>query len=568
MSIYLIEKKDEKMSVIDGGSIVYADDEQQQHRQQQQHHQHQLQQQQHLQQQNRRLHQQQQQQQRLQSGAATMDERDGGGGRQRHSENVAEQTDMTETGTRAADVVVVTAADVVVKEDHHDGSPSDVSVSAASASYTSATSAASSVEHVASSQVQVSSIPVGQLINVSAAGTFNVISAESLQLSESNDFKPLLCVDNNCLNCDTRNQVDSDTWRTVVRAEDGTFKTAHIVLRQDNSTSNNVHEEENDQGVSSPNTGPCYSYSEAARLPILPIRCKTTNAELHKKKFGSGCRGKCIKFGNQWYTPSEFEALCGRASSKDWKRSIRFGGRSLQTLIYDGILLPHAMSCTCAACCDDETATGPIRLFTPYKRIRTKKHSSSNSKKKKLDDGTAISNDEESCDSSAGVSLDNCDMDLKDEEPILIQTGDISQADIVQSNDSIEDMFKKLENMSSRMIKMVHHFRNSMRVAKYKWNTEKQELLAELKTAKENSIENRNDFDVETISSVAAGLQPSNDDIPDVKKCANCNRDAFAECSLCRRTPYCSTFCQSKDWNNHQVECDNPQGSIMLIVQE
>lgn len=28
----------------------------------------------------------------------------------------------------------------------------------------------------------------------------------------------------------------------------------------------------------------------------------------------------------------------------------------------------------------------------------------------------------------------------------------------------------------------------------------------------------RNDFDVETISSVAAGLQPSTDDIPDVKK--------------------------------------------------
>lgn len=45
--------------------------------------------------------------------------------------------------------------------------------------------------------------------------------------------------------------------------------------------------------------------------------------------------------------------------------------------------------------------------------------------------------------------------------------------------------------MSSRMIKMVHHFRNSMRVAKYKWNTEKQELLAELKRAKDNSIEHR-----------------------------------------------------------------------------
>lgn len=45
--------------------------------------------------------------------------------------------------------------------------------------------------------------------------------------------------------------------------------------------------------------------------------------------------------------------------------------------------------------------------------------------------------------------------------------------------------------MSSRMIKMVSHFRNSMRVAKYKWNTEKQELLAELKRAKENSIDTR-----------------------------------------------------------------------------
>ncbi len=59
--------------------------------------------------------------------------------------------------------------------------------------------------------------------------------------------------------------------------------------------------------------------------------------------------------GDNWYTPSEFEAVCGRASSKDWKRSIRYGGRPIQCLIEDGILQPHATSCTCAACCDDET---------------------------------------------------------------------------------------------------------------------------------------------------------------------------------------------------------------------
>jgi len=52
------------------------------------------------------------------------------------------------------------------------------------------------------------------------------------------------------------------------------MKTAHIVLGPDNSTTNNVHKEETDQGVSSPNTAPCYSYAEAAKLPVLPVRCK------------------------------------------------------------------------------------------------------------------------------------------------------------------------------------------------------------------------------------------------------------------------------------------------------
>lgn len=52
-------------------------------------------------------------------------------------------------------------------------------------------------------------------------------------------------------------------------------------------------------------------------------------------------------------------------------------------------------------------------------------------------------------------------------------------------------------------------------------------------------------------------------------QCANCNRDAMAECSLCRRTPYCSTYCQRKDWITHQNECirsSEPTQQIMLIV--
>ncbi|XP_039393412.1 deformed epidermal autoregulatory factor 1 homolog isoform X4 [Mauremys reevesii] len=81
-----------------------------------------------------------------------------------------------------------------------------------------------------------------------------------------------------------------------------------------------------------------------------------------------GGRGRCIKQGENWYSPTEFEAMAGRASSKDWKRSIRYAGRPLQCLIHDGILNPHAASCTCAACCDDMTLSGPVRLFVPYKR--------------------------------------------------------------------------------------------------------------------------------------------------------------------------------------------------------
>lgn len=155
----------------------------------------------------------------------------------------------------------------------------------------------------------------------------------------------MLCVDNGFI-CEPRSDKDTDPLRW-----NGELKATHIVIQ------NSTDETESDQiHVSAPSSQPIYSWSESANLAVLPVRCKNTNAELHKSRFGSGGRGRCIKLGTDWYTPSEFEALCGRASSKDWKRSIRFGGRSLQTLIDEQILKPHATSCTCAACCDDDSA--------------------------------------------------------------------------------------------------------------------------------------------------------------------------------------------------------------------
>lgn len=165
-----------------------------------------------------------------------------------------------------------------------------------------------------------------------------------MQLSGSGQFKQMLCVDNGFI-CEPRHEKEDPLrWN-------GELKTTHIVIQNsaDEAEQEHIH-------VSTPTSQPIYSWSESANLAVLPVRCKNTNAELHKSRFGSGGRGRCIKLGSDWYTPSEFEALCGRASSKDWKRSIRFGGRSLQTLIDEQILKPHATSCTCAACCDDDSA--------------------------------------------------------------------------------------------------------------------------------------------------------------------------------------------------------------------
>jgi len=160
------------------------------------------------------------------------------------------------------------------------------------------------------------------------------------------------------------------------------IKTTHIVIHD--QTLDQLTDETGSGGLKSPTTplppptpatplskekGFRYQWDDGVHSDILPVRCKHSNGELHKLKFGSGGRGKCIKATDGgWYTPNEFEAAAGRASSKDWKRSIRYGGRTLQCLIEDGILQPHATSCTCASCCDDEAVTGPIRLFVPYKR--------------------------------------------------------------------------------------------------------------------------------------------------------------------------------------------------------
>uniref|UniRef100_S4RHI0 DEAF1 transcription factor n=1 Tax=Petromyzon marinus TaxID=7757 RepID=S4RHI0_PETMA len=102
--------------------------------------------------------------------------------------------------------------------------------------------------------------------------------------------------------------------------------------------------------------GTKYSWDTSAYENELPVRCRNTSGVLYKNRLGSGGRGKCIKHGTMWYTPSEFEAMSGRASSKDWKRSIRYAGRPLQCLIQNGIM-------TCPGCLYKLTIIGPFTTF-------------------------------------------------------------------------------------------------------------------------------------------------------------------------------------------------------------
>ncbi|KAK7789024.1 hypothetical protein R5R35_001697 [Gryllus longicercus] len=96
--------------------------------------------------------------------------------------------------------------------------------------------------------------------------------------------------------------------------------------------------------------------TEAANLLVLPVTCKNTTAELHKDRLVTGSRGRCVKLGDKWYTPIEFEALCGLKGHKHWKRSIRFGHLDLEDLQKVGILSLHPRSCSCSVCCDDDSA--------------------------------------------------------------------------------------------------------------------------------------------------------------------------------------------------------------------
>ncbi|NXX45791.1 DEAF1 factor, partial [Tricholaema leucomelas] len=357
-------------------------------------------------------------------------------------------------------------------------------------------------------------------------------------------------------------------------------------------------------------TGTKYNWDPSVYENELPVRCRNISGILYKNRLGSGGRGRCIKQGDNWYSPTEFEAMAGRASSKDWKRSIRYAGRPLQCLIHDGILNPHAASCTCAACCDDMTLSGPVRLFVPYKRRKkenempaapAKKDCSKNitllpataattftvtpsgqittsgaltfDRTSTVEATAIISESPSQGDVFTGATVqdnnvqqpcrvshpephypsyqDSCQISpfpeaaLPTAHPKIVLTSlpALAVPPPTPTKTISPSVVNGLEVTEQRSWLYLEEMVNSLL-------TTAQQLKTMIEQAKQASSSFREA--AVTQAKIQADVERKE------QSCVNCGREATNECTGCHKVNYCSTFCQRKDWKDHQHICGQP----------
>ncbi|CAN9499017.1 unnamed protein product [Ophioblennius macclurei] len=382
-----------------------------------------------------------------------------------------------------------------------------------------------------------------------------------------------------------------------------------------------------------------YNWDPSVYNSELPVRCRNTSGVLYKSRLGSGGKGRCIKHNQQWFTPTEFEGLAGRASSKDWKRSIRYAGRPLLCLIQERILNPHAASCTCAACCDDLTAcpkeggpvapetismTGPVRLFVPYKRrkkdsdppvIPTKKDLQSPknitltptttftvSPSGQFTTSGALTFDRAPAgDAAAAAAAIISEGSLQSEVfastavltalPALAMTPQPVQAKVAVASTTVasppppaaalvtgleavpavggqKNPWFYLEEMANTLLSNVQQLKSLIEQAKHSVG----------ETAGVKGQGGRKECTLSQTFQNQITFQPTDQsdskrssDITEIiinQMCVNCGRMAMSECTGCHKVNYCSTFCQRKDWKDHQHSCCQTAGGVVGHEEE
>ncbi|XP_034033254.1 deformed epidermal autoregulatory factor 1 homolog [Thalassophryne amazonica] len=369
-----------------------------------------------------------------------------------------------------------------------------------------------------------------------------------------------------------------------------------------------------------------YNWDHSVYNNELPVRCRNTSGILFKNRLGSGGKGRCIKHNQQWFTPSEFEASAGRASSKDWKRSIRYAGRPLLCLIQEGILNPHAASCTCTACCDEPTTTlkdgdsvtadnlsmtGPVRLFVPYKRRKKEAEPAAAHIRKEppatknitLTSGATFTVCPSGHITTAGtVTFDRTPTG----EPAAIMSDSAAQSDVFTSTTVLAALpalavtpqplqakvavaaspsagvvaglevgvgpvlgegqtstWQQLEEMANVLLSNAQQLKVLIEQAKQ-----------QVPQVKGHCASKESHFQNQISSPHQDQEQPEtkrNSEVTEIiihQMCVNCGRVALSECTACRKVSYCSPFCQRKDWKEHQHSCCQSGGGVAAQGEE
>ncbi|XP_076847035.1 deformed epidermal autoregulatory factor 1 homolog isoform X2 [Brachyhypopomus gauderio] len=347
-----------------------------------------------------------------------------------------------------------------------------------------------------------------------------------------------------------------------------------------------------------------YNWDPSVYDNELPVRCRNTSGMLYKNRLGSGGKGHCIKHNGKWYTPTEFEGLAGRASSKDWKRSIRYAGRPLQCLIQERILNPHAASCTCAACCDDPTMSkdgafggdsismsGPVRLFVPYKRRKKESEPPGSPDKKEAPPaksialapgatftvtpsgqltttGTLTFDRTAAGDATAIISDGPAPPDVFGSTAVLATLPALAvlpQQAVVQPK-AVEVGGAEVGGAEAGEQRSTWIYLEETANALLHTVQQLRALIAQAKQASQGGVEKSACCRKDPFPS-----QLSLDDDPEGKiteiiikhTCVNCGREASCECAGCHKVHYCSSFCQKKDWKDHQHSCSQPSGGVV-----
>ncbi|XP_041854172.1 deformed epidermal autoregulatory factor 1 homolog isoform X2 [Melanotaenia boesemani] len=379
-----------------------------------------------------------------------------------------------------------------------------------------------------------------------------------------------------------------------------------------------------------------YNWDPSVYNNELPVRCRNTSGVLYKNRLGSGGKGRCIKHNEQWFTPTEFEGLAGRASSKDWKRSIRYAGRPLLCLIQERILNPHAASCTCAACCDDlvpvakegdslaaesVNMTGPVRLFVPYKRRKKENEPLVIPAKKELPSpknitlapgttftvspagqftsGTLTFDRTPTGDGAAAAIISEggaqsevfASTTVLTALPALAVTPQPIQAKVAMAtaasspsatlvtrlevgamegaeaavNDGQKNTWVYLEELANTLMNNVQQMKSLIEQAKNsagdaaKGPGGRKECGLSQPFQSQISFQHPDDSEAKRSSDITEII---------INMCVNCGRVAMSECTGCHKVNYCSTFCQRKDWKDHQHSCCQSAGGVAVHEEE